>query len=113
MLYLLTWVLPIFHRWTHSKAFRLIVTEGRCGPRRCPFSNNWQKSDQEKAHPASVGTMRKGRGMASSPNRLPPFSLLDRTASSWNWSQVPSLDLPEMIAFLLDDGGRDFFSRLL
>lgn len=41
-----------------SKAFRLMVPEGRCGPRRSPFSS-WQKDDKEKAHLASVRTMRK------------------------------------------------------
>lgn len=71
------------------------------------------EDDKEKAPPARVRTMRKGSGVASSPNRLPPFSLLGITAFSWNWSRVPVLDLLEMIAFLLDDGGHGFFSRLL
>lgn len=44
-----------------SKAFRLMVPEGRCGPRRSPFSS-WQ-DDKEKVHLANVRTMRKKSGL--------------------------------------------------
>lgn len=41
MLFLLTWILPVFYRWTHSKMMGLLVPRGTCGPGSSPFLT-WQ-----------------------------------------------------------------------
>lgn len=44
---------------------------------------------------------------------LPPMSLLVITSFSWDWPRVLILGLLEMLKFLLEDGGHNFFFSLL